>query len=82
MISNFKIGNINKTNYNYTIEYQENNEFKITLEPNISFPKSYLLTINFKIQRSIVTDESFYLSKEYATLELKPMESLSDDELS
>ena len=78
MISNFKIGSLNKNNYTYKIEYQEKNEFKITIEPNITFSESYLLSINFNIPQTIIPNENFYLVKELVTLKLKPMEKLTN----
>ena len=65
MISDFKIENIDKDNYTYTLEYQNKNEFKLTLYPNVSFTEKHLLTIFFAISRSILPDESFYLKVDY-----------------
>ena len=81
MISNFKIGDINENDFNYTIKYKGKNEFEIILNPSISLTKAYLLTINFYILRSIITDDTFYLSKDCVTLKLKPMEKLTNETL-
>ena len=41
MILEFKIENIDKNDYNYSIEYQHENEFKILLFPTVSFSEKH-----------------------------------------
>ena len=79
MVSKFKIESVDNSNFTYKIEYQEKNEFKITIEPNITFSESYLLDIKFTILRAINPNENFYLAKNFVTLKLKPIEKLSND---
>lgn len=54
---------MNSSDYNFSLSYQSNNDFRLTLSPNISFIQPLKLTIQFKARSSLITDNNFLLEK-------------------